>query len=197
MQNLSEMFNINYFIVSQTNPWIVPFLNHSEHHRHSKRTFFYKAYEKIKDLIAAELKHRVNQFAIMGILPSAITRYFNLITQQYSGHVTIWPLVTVQDYVHILDNPSTELLRNCIINGSRRVYPSNKKAYLNLIIIIEVNRITANLVVERALERNYLKARSSSDRPMLLAEVIESDYDNRFASFLRIYFLNRIGKISR
>ena len=104
---------------------VVPFLDHSEQHRYAKRTVFYRAWERIKDLVAAEIKHRVNQLTIMGVLPSAMTRYFNLITQQYSGHVTIWPDFTINDLLTILDGPTTEMLRNCIIEGSRRVYPSN------------------------------------------------------------------------
>jgi len=102
----------------------VPFLNHSEQHRYAKRTIFYKMWELVKDQIAAEIKHRVNQFAMLGILPKGLTRYFNLITQQYSGHVTIWPDFTLTELINILDNPTTDLLRHCIIHGSRRVYPS-------------------------------------------------------------------------
>lgn len=44
--------------------------------------------------------------------------------------------------------------------------------------------MTANIIVERALEKNYLKARSAIERPVLLAEVIESDYDNKFVYFI-------------
>ena len=32
MQRLSELFNINQFIVSQTNPWVVPFLPDNDQH---------------------------------------------------------------------------------------------------------------------------------------------------------------------
>jgi len=99
-------------------------LNHSEQHRHAKRTIFYKTWELIKDLIGAEIKHRVNQFTRLGILPRAFARYFNLITQQYSGHVTIWPDFTVSDLMNILVGPTNDMLRNCIIHGARRVYPS-------------------------------------------------------------------------
>ncbi len=47
MRGLAEMFNVNYFICSQTNPHIVPALNIK---RHLNRTF--------ADLLEHEFKHR-------------------------------------------------------------------------------------------------------------------------------------------
>lgn len=47
MRGLAEMFNVNYFICSQTNPHIVPALNIK---RHLNRTF--------ADLMEHEFKHR-------------------------------------------------------------------------------------------------------------------------------------------
>lgn len=47
MRGLAEMFNVNYFICSQTNPHIVPALNIK---RHLNRTF--------SDILEHEFKHR-------------------------------------------------------------------------------------------------------------------------------------------
>ena len=47
MRTLSEMFNVNYFLVSQTNPHIVPALN-------MKR----RVNRKLGNLLEAEWKHR-------------------------------------------------------------------------------------------------------------------------------------------
>ena len=47
MRTLSEMFNVNYFLVSQTNPHIVPALN-------MKRKFN----RKLGNLLETEWKHR-------------------------------------------------------------------------------------------------------------------------------------------
>ncbi len=30
MQRLSELFNVNIFLVSQTNPWVIPFLDQDD-----------------------------------------------------------------------------------------------------------------------------------------------------------------------
>jgi TAG lipase/steryl ester hydrolase/phospholipase A2/LPA acyltransferase len=47
MRTLSEMFNVNYFLVSQTNPHIVPALN-------MKR----RLNRKLGNLLETEWKHR-------------------------------------------------------------------------------------------------------------------------------------------
>lgn len=47
MRSLSEMFNVNYFLVSQTNPHIVPALN-------LKRRFN----RKLGNIVETEWKHR-------------------------------------------------------------------------------------------------------------------------------------------
>jgi predicted acylesterase/phospholipase RssA len=47
MRGLAEMFNVNYFICSQTNPHIIPALNIK---RHLNRTF--------ADMLEQEFKHR-------------------------------------------------------------------------------------------------------------------------------------------
>lgn len=47
MRGLAEMFNVNYFICSQTNPHIIPALNIK---RHLNRTF--------ADMAEQEFKHR-------------------------------------------------------------------------------------------------------------------------------------------
>ncbi len=39
MLKLAEFFNVNNVIVSQTNPWVIPFLNRSEHHKHRNTIF--------------------------------------------------------------------------------------------------------------------------------------------------------------
>lgn len=47
MRGLGEMFNVNYFLVSQTNPHIVPFLNLKK-----------RCNRKLGNLLEAEWKHR-------------------------------------------------------------------------------------------------------------------------------------------
>jgi hypothetical protein len=56
MGRLSELFNVNHFIVSQVNPHVAPFLHHTES-RKGKGGIL----SAILFLIKSELRHRVNQ----------------------------------------------------------------------------------------------------------------------------------------
>lgn len=163
VKNLSEMFNVNYFIVSQTNPWVVPFMNHSESYRHHKRRILLRLWEFIKDVVGSEIKHRINQLGKIGLFSKAVTRYFNLITQQYGGHVTIWPNPSLHDFIHLLDNPSHPRLRYCLVRGATRVYH-------------RVNHIASVLVIERALEKFYMGITMGFTIPRSISE---SDLEGR------------------
>jgi len=100
-------------------------LNRSEIYRHSKIHYIFKFLELLKDMVASELQHRTKQFIRLGILPKALSRYSTIMTQQYSGHVTIWPAPTLTDLIHILDHPNTKSLTRGGILGARGAYYSN------------------------------------------------------------------------
>ena len=125
MQRISELFNVNIFIVSQTNPWVVPFLEQDDNKA------FYNAEKKklnlwkiLKNLLFSEIKHRCQQVESLGILPLFITKWFNLITQDYRGHVTIFPVPKLTDYIKMFSNPSKEHIAYCIKHSSKRTFPS-------------------------------------------------------------------------
>jgi len=62
MQRLSELFNVNIFLVSQTNPWVIPFLEKDdgfEVFNYEKKKFNF--WRLLKSLLFSEIKHRINQ----------------------------------------------------------------------------------------------------------------------------------------
>jgi predicted acylesterase/phospholipase RssA len=126
MARLAELFNVNIFIVSQTNPWVIPFLDQDDNKElfnMEKKKF--NLWKIIKNLIFSEIKHRCLQIESLGILPSFLTRWFNLITQEYRGHVTIFPIPKLADYLKIFTNPSKEHIDYCTQHSSKRTFPSN------------------------------------------------------------------------
>jgi hypothetical protein len=68
------------------------------------------------------MKHRANQLAF--IFPSAITKFFNLVTQSYVGNITIWPVPSFANYLRILENPNDfASIMNFVRDGRHRAYP--------------------------------------------------------------------------
>jgi len=125
MQRLSELFNVNMFIVSQTNPWVIPFLDIEDVVEiYNKERKMFNLWKFIKSFIFGEIKHRFLQIKSLGIFPNIVTRWFNLITQDYRGHVTIFPLPKVMDYLKLISNPEKSHILESIEHTSRKTYPS-------------------------------------------------------------------------
>ncbi len=62
------------------------------------------------------MKHRASQVAF--IFPNAITKFFNLVTQSYVGDITIWPKPQLNDYLRILENPTSfDAIMNFVKGG--------------------------------------------------------------------------------
>lgn len=107
MQRMSELFNVNTFIVSQVNPHVIPFVSVDGGGILNTRMRL-KFFNTCKTLIGNEVKHFISQMDTIGALPTAVKRLSTLLTQSYKGHVTIIPAFKVKDYLMILQNPSKE-----------------------------------------------------------------------------------------
>ena len=76
----------------------------------------------LRKFIFNEIKHRLVQLQMLGFLPEFFDKIINLITQQYHGNVTIFPIPSIKDYTYIISNvdkPNTLLLiksSKCLIN---------------------------------------------------------------------------------
>ncbi|CAG8558523.1 5932_t:CDS:2 [Racocetra fulgida] len=89
---LSELFNVNHFIVSQANPCIVPFMSREQ----TTRTNFLV---KCGYFLSTEIKHRVFQLEQMRILPR---RLRGIVDEKVSGDVTIVPSITIAPNTRII-----------------------------------------------------------------------------------------------
>eukprot|EP00282_Hemiselmis_andersenii_P000406 CAMPEP_0114141932 /NCGR_PEP_ID=MMETSP0043_2-20121206/18177_1 /TAXON_ID=464988 /ORGANISM="Hemiselmis andersenii, Strain CCMP644" /LENGTH=561 /DNA_ID=CAMNT_0001236117 /DNA_START=274 /DNA_END=1956 /DNA_ORIENTATION=- len=126
---LQELFNVNYFIVSQTNPHCLPFLSQvfvtrleqpprTDPARPSLLSRFktFSCY-----LLASELLHRARQAIHLGIIPASMGR---LINQKYEGDVTILPPPNMPILEQALSNPTTRSLEQFIMVAERRTWPT-------------------------------------------------------------------------
>jgi predicted acylesterase/phospholipase RssA len=103
MNQISILFNVNNFIVSQTNPWVVPFMDYTEDLRGLNNPVLQPLIillHRCKEFMLSEVRHRASQMAY--IFPSAVTKFLNLLTQSYVGDITIWPKPKLSDYLRIL-----------------------------------------------------------------------------------------------
>ena len=84
MAKLSELFNVNHFIVSQVNPHIVPFLGessdkvpHSAGNAEAHNRSFHQPASlrnKAVDLAVGEIMHRMHMLSELGVFPVLCTK---------------------------------------------------------------------------------------------------------------------------
>lgn len=157
MTRLAEMFNVNHFIVSQVNPHVVPFLAkddrlYSEHH--GSRPEFFGASHNAKftatltTLAKDEALHRLQFLAELGIFPTVVTKLRSILSQKYSGDITILPEFDVHDLPRILKNPSVAFMERSTRSGQQATWP-------------KLSRIRDRCAVELAIDRSIqvLRAR--------------------------------------
>lgn len=163
---LSEMFNVDHIIACQVNPHVVPFLKFSLTCVGGEIETEYSARFKAKlsqayEIWSAEVAHYLQMSAEVGISRNLCTKLRSIISQQYSGDITILP-----DYNDILrldkmlKNPTPEFLLHYTIKGARATWPK---------LSIIRNHCSLEFALDHAI--NLLKGRNFKDMNPTLALV--------------------------
>lgn len=132
MQRLSEIFNVNTFIVSQVNPFVIPFINDDGGGILGAQTSFIK---KLKAICGNELIHWINQLSSLGLIPEKLKRILGLVTQNYKGTVTITPNAKFTDYIKLLRNPTPDFIKESTRYSELNTY--NKVSLIRSVYEIE------------------------------------------------------------
>lgn len=118
---LSELFNVNNFIVSLARPYFAPVLMSEFKHRG------YRSWKvRLVRLFRMELQYRLMQFAHLGLLPGLVKRW--VLDENIPGgfQVTIVPELPnlVKDFARVLDSHGIkEKVDYWILIGERSVWP--------------------------------------------------------------------------
>lgn len=156
MTRLAEMFNVNHFIVSQVNPHVVPFLSRDDHlipeHEASRADSLSASHSTVASTLTTlakdEALHRLQFLAELNIFPTAMTKLRSVLSQKYSGDITILPEFNVNDLPRILKNPDVDFMERSTLSGERATWP-------------KISRIRDRCMVELAIDRSIqvLRAR--------------------------------------
>ncbi|KKZ64348.1 NTE family protein [[Emmonsia] crescens] len=142
MTRLSEMFNVNHFIVSQVNPHVVPFIPHEE-------TFFFSdVVEKqlesnwmqyLTGVAREEALHRMHVLSEIGVFPNILRKLRSIMSQRYRGDINILPQIPYDVFPSMLRNPTSEFMVQACLSGERATWP-------------KLGRIRNHCAVELALD---------------------------------------------
>lgn len=125
MRGLSELFNCNYFIVSQTNPHIVPLLR-------LKRAIASRspAWAALASFVETEWKHRCRQ--VRELAPRLdIFSIFALFGQQWEGDITVVMPFTAAQLSRVVSNPDGDYLLATALQGEREMWPKLAMLHAN------------------------------------------------------------------
>jgi TAG lipase/lysophosphatidylethanolamine acyltransferase len=145
---ISQLFNVNHFVVSQARPYMIPFLQ-SDMHGPSLYATSHKFVQITRyciRLMGLELRHRLGQLDELRLLPDSLRRL--LIDEQVPGaSMTLVPKITVQDFARLLETPTRETVNYWVLRGERSVWPA-------------VCALRMRCAVEFEIENSYQRARS-------------------------------------
>lgn len=127
MTRMSEMWNVNHFIVSQVNPHVVPFLAQEEGKAPEEQSLLPSATSGWMStglmLARDELNYRLQMMIDAGLLPNILTKARSILSQQYSGDINIFPKISMIDFPVILSNPTPAYMEKCMLTGQRATWP--------------------------------------------------------------------------
>ena len=124
LRELSQLYGMNYSIVSQTNPHVIPFL--SERQQYSKT--YKKVYSTVQFLGKSLLELTADAMPY-GVLKQSANAFASVIDQKYYGDVNIIMPVKLHKYVKVLSNLTTEEAQQMIFEGERATWPKIVKIH--------------------------------------------------------------------
>ncbi|WP_348673085.1 DUF3336 domain-containing protein [uncultured Abyssibacter sp.] len=156
---LRRLHNVNHFIVSQTNPHVVPFMALRGSRSRGGRTGILRAYalEAVKEQ-AKLLAGLGRDLSPPGHVRKRLDTLHGLLEQQYRGNITVVPSFRLSQFRQMMSNPSVETTREMILAGERATWPK-------LSMILHQTRIS------QTFDRCLKQIEGASDEPVHRAQL--------------------------
>ncbi|MFT6910361.1 MAG: TAG lipase/steryl ester hydrolase/phospholipase A2/LPA acyltransferase [Oleiphilaceae bacterium] len=124
VERLMHLYDVNYTVVSQTNPHVVPFLDRQIAQASNKLLnlpmSIFKAEAKFhgKAVFDYIRKNTGSQ-----VLRQVSGHAYSMMSQNYYGDVTIAPKYKLAHYLKILSNPDQKMIKELMLEGERATWP--------------------------------------------------------------------------
>lgn len=145
VSRLSELFNVNNFIVSH-----VPSYFSLKSHQQSRRSWsIFSCFNNLLSWLFEELQHRLGQLKTLGLIPLPLQRLEQVITAPSVGDIQISPEIFKSDIKYLFTNPSPEFLRYCIYKGQQACWKTISQIEIRCAIESELDRMIQALKLHR------------------------------------------------
>jgi NTE family protein len=125
VERLMHLYDVNYTIVSQTNPHVVPFLDRDKHVTDKR------LWDMPFALVKAETQFHgkaifdyIRRNAKSQLVQRASGHCYSMMSQNYYGDVTVAPKYNLGHYLKLLSNPNPEFIKELMLEGERATWPS-------------------------------------------------------------------------
>ncbi|NKF23314.1 DUF3336 domain-containing protein [Solimonas sp. C16B3] len=121
---MRRLHNVNHFIVSQTNPHVLPFVSGKREPgdrglRNAARDYIYStARSQSKSIVDL-----ARQNLAVGGLRRTLDTASSILDQDYRGNINILPDVSLWRYANVTANPSMEAIKRFMLEGERATWP--------------------------------------------------------------------------
>jgi len=144
---LRRLHNVNHFIVSQTNPHVIPFLRQAHGEAGVTGAIRDAAYSAIRGGARSLLD--IGRFGLPHAgVRQTIDAAHSILDQDYRGHVTILPKVSVWRYSHVTANPKLEAVTRFILEGERATWKRIAMIRNQTMVAQTLNRCVRQLETE-------------------------------------------------
>lgn len=180
---LSEMFNVDHIIAVQVNPHVLPVLKVSVasvggkldlEFTHTLKNTLNNCY----DFITCEIIHYLQVCHELNIQKNFTLKMIAILTQRYSGDITLLPDLRTVDFLSLFSNPTPEFMLDFILKGARAAWP-------------KITIINNHCGVEFALDKeiSVLRGRIISNSAKRIVYEPPSNYFDMATSELNLYLI--------
>ena len=124
VERLMHLYDVNYSIVSQTNPHVVPFLDSQTTHSRNKLLKFPMSILKSEAQFHGKaIFDYIRKTTSSQVLRQVSGHAYSMMSQNYYGDVTVAPKYKLGHYLKILSNPEPEMIKELMLEGERATWP--------------------------------------------------------------------------
>ncbi|MDV2079777.1 DUF3336 domain-containing protein [Marinobacter xestospongiae] len=163
IERLMHLYDVNFTIVSQTNPHVVPFLNRRG--RDEKLSLW----QLPLHVLQAEVQFHgqgVFDYLRKRVRPELMRQVsghlYTIMAQRYFGDVTIAPHYTFAHYRRMLANPEPQFVRQLILEGERATWP-------------KISMIRCHARISKTLERCVARLKDQQRRSQRELYLVKPD----------------------
>lgn len=176
---LSEMFNVDHIIAVQVNPHVSPILNIAlgniggkldSELKNTMRGLMNDCY----DFVTNEMVHYLQVLHQLNLYKNLTLKVVSILSQKYSGDITILPELNVKDFLKIFQNPTPEFLLEFILKGARAAWPKitviNNHCRVEFALDKEISYLRGRLVFSGNKRLTYPEGESTRSNSTLMRQ---------------------------